>query len=131
RCSPMHARAGTAATRWLVCCGNRYSVALPDTRMSMTPSACATIRLCAGLSAAKRRRAARLRRVRWAASRRNGSRRPRTSLLLPTCLASFLSFEIFLQAVHVIDSCTDLGEGGYIACDRPHPPGQEVSGILT
>jgi Transposase DDE domain group 1 len=43
---------------------------------------------CAGLSAAKRRRGARLRRVRWAASRRNGSRRPRTSLLLPTCLAS-------------------------------------------
>src|SRR6516162_3609301 len=42
------------------------------------------IRLCAGLSAAKRRRGARLRRVRWGASRRNGSRRPRTSLLLPT-----------------------------------------------
>src|SRR5262249_14451792 len=37
---------------------------------------------------AKRRRGARLRRVRWGASRRNGSRRPRTSLLLPTCLAS-------------------------------------------
>src|SRR5215813_9844601 len=33
-------------------------------------------------------KAARLRRVRWGASRRNGSRRPRTSLLLPTCLAS-------------------------------------------
>src|SRR5262249_25599886 len=31
---------------------------------------------CAGLSAAKRRRGARLRRVRWGASRRNGSRRP-------------------------------------------------------
>src|SRR5262249_39655356 len=45
--------------------------------------ACATIRRCAGLSAAKRRRAARLRRVRWGASRRNGSRRSRTSLLLP------------------------------------------------
>ena len=29
-----------------------------------------------------------LRPARWAASRRNGSRRPRTSLLLPTCLAS-------------------------------------------
>src|SRR5262245_63851000 len=42
----------------------------------------------AGLSAAKRRRGARLRRIRWGASRRNGSRRPRTSLLLPTCLAS-------------------------------------------
>src|SRR5215831_17055758 len=54
----------------------------------MTPSACATIRRCAGLSAAKRRRGARLHRVRWGASRRNGSRRPRTSLLLPTCLAS-------------------------------------------
>ena len=48
----------------------------------------ATIRRCAGLSAAKRRRGARLRRVRWGASRRNGSRHPRTSLLLPTCLAS-------------------------------------------
>src|SRR5215813_8202893 len=31
----MRARARTAATRWLVCCGNRYSVALPDTRMSI------------------------------------------------------------------------------------------------
>src|SRR5262245_51293255 len=47
-----------------------------------------TIRPCAGLSAAKRRRGARLRRARWGASRRNGSRRPRTSLLLPTRLAS-------------------------------------------
>jgi len=47
-----------------------------------------TIRRCDGLSAAKRRRGARLRRARWGASRRNGSRRPRTSLLLPTCLAS-------------------------------------------
>jgi hypothetical protein len=28
----MRARARTAATRWLVCCGNRYLVALPDTR---------------------------------------------------------------------------------------------------
>jgi hypothetical protein len=28
------ARTGrTAATRWFVCCGNRYLVALPDTRM--------------------------------------------------------------------------------------------------
>src|SRR5262249_57480894 len=36
----------------------------------------------------KAARGARLRRVRWDASRRNGSRRPRTSLLLPTCLAS-------------------------------------------
>src|SRR5262249_43789830 len=33
--------------------GSRYSVALPDTRMSMTPSACGTIRRCAGSSAAK------------------------------------------------------------------------------
>src|SRR5262245_66212673 len=49
---------------------------------------CATIRLCAGLSAAKRRRGARLRRIRRGASRRNGSRSPRTSLLLPTLLAS-------------------------------------------
>ena len=53
------------------------------------PSACATIRLCAGLSAAKRRRS-RLRRARWGASRRNGSRRTRTSLFLPTCLASWI-----------------------------------------
>ena len=28
----MHAPARTAATRWLVCCGSRYLVALPDTR---------------------------------------------------------------------------------------------------
>src|SRR5262245_5262080 len=68
----MHARARTAATRWLVCCGNRYSVALPDTRMSMTPSACGTIRRCAGSSAAKPSWAVRLRRARLAALRRNG-----------------------------------------------------------
>src|SRR5262249_11054553 len=46
------------------------------------------IRRCAGSSAATRRTGARPRRARWAALRRNGSRRPRTSLLLPTCLAS-------------------------------------------
>ena len=50
-------------------------------------SACATIRRCAGLSAAKRRRAAQLRRAKWVASKRSGSRHLRTSLLLPTCLA--------------------------------------------
>src|SRR6516165_5664849 len=38
----------------------------------------ARLTVCAGLSAAKRRRGARLCRVRWGASRRNGSRRPRT-----------------------------------------------------
>jgi hypothetical protein len=38
------------------------------------PSACGMIRRCAGLSAAKRRRAVRLRRARWAASRRSGWR---------------------------------------------------------
>ena len=53
-----------------------------------TPSACAMIRRGAGLSAAKRRRGARLRRVRWGASRRNGSRHPRIFLLLPTYPAS-------------------------------------------
>src|SRR5262249_149630 len=54
----------------------------------MTPSACVMIRRCAGLLAARRLKAVRLRRVRWAASRRNGSRHPRTSLLLPICPAS-------------------------------------------
>src|SRR5262249_17878978 len=65
--SPMHARARTAATRSLVCCGNRYSVVLPDTRMSMTPSACGTIQRCAGSSAAKPSWAVQLRRARLAA----------------------------------------------------------------
>src|SRR5215471_2643240 len=88
RRSPMHARARTAATRWLVCCGNRYSVALPDTRMSMTPSACGTIRRCAGSSAAKPSWAAQLRRARLAALRRNGLLQTRTFLLLPTCPAN-------------------------------------------
>jgi len=46
------------------------------------------IRRCAGSSAATRRTGAWPRRARWAALRRNGSRRLRTSLLLPTCLAS-------------------------------------------
>src|SRR6266568_8113978 len=46
-----------------------------------------TIRQCAGSLVAKRRRAVRLRRARWAASRRDGSRHLRTSLLLPTCPA--------------------------------------------
>ena len=36
---------------------------------------------------AKRRRAVRLRRARWVASKRSGSRHLQTSLLLPTCLA--------------------------------------------
>jgi Transposase DDE domain group 1 len=40
----------------------------------MTPSACVMIRRCAGLLAARRLRAVRLHRARWAASRRNGSR---------------------------------------------------------
>src|SRR5215831_18291892 len=84
----MHVRAGTAATRWLVCCGNRYSVALPDTRMLMTPSACGTIRRCAGLSAAKPSWAVQLRRARLAALRRNGLLQTRTFLLLPTCPAN-------------------------------------------
>src|SRR5262249_45440078 len=84
----MHARARTAATRWLVCCGNRYSVALPATRMSMTPSACGTIRRCAGSSAAKPSWAVQLRRARLAALRRNGLLQTRTFLLLPTCPAN-------------------------------------------
>src|SRR5215471_1099277 len=46
------------------------------------------IRRCAGLLAARRLRAVRLHRARWAASRRNGSRHPRTSVLLPICPAS-------------------------------------------
>src|SRR5215470_9587047 len=54
----------------------------------MTPSACVMIRRCAGLLAARRLRAVRLHRARWAASRRNGPRHPRTSLLLPICPAS-------------------------------------------
>jgi hypothetical protein len=40
------------------------------------------------ITAAKRLRAVRLRRARWGASKRNGSRQPRTFLLLPTCPAS-------------------------------------------
>src|SRR5262245_25901757 len=58
----------------------------------------------AGLSAAKRRRGARLRRVRWGASRRNGSRRPRTSLLLPTCLAS--GSTLCMTEGHPVASCS-------------------------
>src|SRR6478752_4170385 len=46
------------------------------------------IRRCAGLLAAKRLTAMRLRRARWVASRRNGSRHPRTFLLSLTCPAS-------------------------------------------
>src|SRR5215813_6417707 len=84
----MHARARTAATRWLVCCGNRYSVALPDTRMSMTPSAYGTILRCAGSSAAKPSCAVQLRRARLAALRPNGLLQTRTFLLLPTCPAN-------------------------------------------
>ena len=51
----------------------------------------------------KAAQAARLRRVRWGASRRNGSRRPRTSLLLPTCLASG-------------STCADVGFWGRRLC---------------
>src|SRR5262249_10704022 len=40
---------------------------------------------------------------------------------------SLLSVEILLQAVHVIDACTDLREGACIACVRPQTS-QEVSG---
>src|SRR6516164_9709366 len=47
----------------------------------MTLSACVMIRRCAGLLAARRLKAARLLRARWAASRRNGSRPPRTSAI--------------------------------------------------
>jgi hypothetical protein len=50
--------------------------------------ACVMIRRCAGLSATRRFRAVRLRRARWSASKRNGSRHPRTFLLLPTYPAS-------------------------------------------
>src|SRR5215510_6148116 len=58
----------------------------------------------AGLSAAKRRRGARLRRIRWGASRRNGSRRRRTSLLLPTCLASGTT--LCTAECHRVASCS-------------------------
>src|SRR5262245_10540727 len=69
--------------RWRVCCDSRCSVALLDTRMSTTPSACAMIRRCAGLSAARRLTGVRLRRARWAASRQSGLRYRRTLLPSP------------------------------------------------
>jgi hypothetical protein len=50
--------------------------------------ACATIRRCAGLSGGQRLTVTQHRRARWAASKLSGSRHLRTSLLLPTCLAS-------------------------------------------
>jgi hypothetical protein len=74
--------------RWSACCGSRYSATLMDMRTRTTPSACATIRRCAGLSAGKRLTVTQHRRARWAASKLSGLRHPRTSLLLPTCLAS-------------------------------------------
>lgn len=49
---------------------------------------CVMTRRCAGLSAARLLRAVRPRRARWGASKRNGLRHPRTSLLLPTCPVS-------------------------------------------
>ena len=52
------------------------------------PSACGTIRQCAGLSAAKPSWAVQLRRARLAALRRNGLLQTRTFLLLPTCPAN-------------------------------------------
>ena len=57
-------------------------------RISTTPNGCDMILRCAGLSAARRLGVAQLRRARWDASRRNGSRHLQTSLLFPTCLAS-------------------------------------------
>ena len=53
-CSPIHAPAGMAVTRWSGCCGSRCSDGLPDTKMSTTPCACGMIRRCAGSSAARR-----------------------------------------------------------------------------
>src|SRR5262245_28989602 len=127
----MHARARTAATRWLVCCGNRYSVALPDTRMSMTPSACGTIRRCAGSSAAKPSWAVRLRRARLAALRRNGLLQTRTFLLLPTCPAngSTLCMAAARGTVFDMDSSVSPTHGeqensvwnGHYACTCYHP----------
>jgi hypothetical protein len=81
---PTQARARTAATRWLACCSSLNSVTLPDTRMSMTPSACGTIRRCARSSAVKPSWAVQLRRARLAALRRNGLLQTRIFLLLPT-----------------------------------------------
>jgi len=97
------------------------------------PSACATIRRCAGLSVAKRRRAARPRRARWAVSRRSGSRHLRTSLLLPICPASGSS--LCTAAVRREASCSTWipnvtpthGEqemsvwNGHYACTCYHP----------
>jgi hypothetical protein len=54
----------------------------------MTPSACGTIRPCAGSSVAKPSWAVRLRRARLAALRRTGLLQTRTFLLLPTCPAN-------------------------------------------
>src|SRR5262249_12982578 len=77
-----------------------------------------------GIVGAKRRRGARLRRVRWDASRRNGSRRPRTSLLLPTCLAS--GSTLCTAEGHPVASPT-YGEqemsvwNGHYACTCYHP----------
>src|SRR5215510_1128646 len=61
----------------------------------MTPSACVMIRRCAGLLAARRLRAVRPHRARWAASRRNGSRHPRTSHYACTCYHPLFVFNQF------------------------------------
>src|SRR5215475_642338 len=99
----------------------------------MTPSACVMIRRCAGLLAAGWLRAVRLHRARWAALRRNGSRRPRTLLLLPTCLASgsTLCMAEGRRVVIVLDmdssvSPTHGGQeksvwNGHYACTCYHP----------
>ena len=44
---------GTDAMRWSACCGSWCSDGWPDTKTSTTPSACAMIRRCAGLLAAR------------------------------------------------------------------------------
>jgi hypothetical protein len=60
----MRAPAIMAVTLLSVCCGNRSSVAWPDTRMSTTPSGSATIPRCVGSSAGKRPLDARRRQAR-------------------------------------------------------------------
>src|SRR5499426_4174008 len=105
---PTHAAARMVGTHWPGCSGSRYLVALPDTRMSMTPSAYGTIRRCAGSSAAKPSCAVQLRRVRLAALRPNGLLQTRTFLLLPTCPANGSTCALRPGNVHSADGWKDV-----------------------
>ena len=55
-------------------CGRRCSGGLRDTKMSTTPSDCAMIPRCDGSSTGRRLMVVQPRRVKWAASKRDGSR---------------------------------------------------------